>query len=655
MKIPALQHVLDDGARLILTCDTGIDAHDAVDFASARDVDVVVTDHHELPPELPQAYAIVNPHLLVDGHPLVSLPGVGVAYKLAEALYARAGRAGEAVKHLDLVALGIVADVAVQTDDTRYLLQRGLTRLRDTQRLGLQELIKLARINPARVSAEHIGFGLAPRLNAIGRLADANVIVDFFTTTNSTQARILASELEALNDRRKLLSDQVFAAAEAQILQEPTLLDYAVLVLEHAAWPPGVIGIVANRLVELYHRPVILISISDAGVGRGSARSVEGCHITEALATQQHLLTNFGGHAMAAGLGLPVENITAFRRGVSRAVAAQVGAVLLQPTLSIDGYLTLADLSLGLVDDLERLAPFGSGNPPLMLATRDLRVVAKRPLGRDGRHLLVTVEDSDGVKQPVVWWRWNGAPLPEGDFDLAYTVRANDYRGQRKLQVVWQDARVAESNVLTIVTPPPVLEIIDYRREPRPSTLLTPLLGLDDVQVWREGPATSGVPGCDRNELSPSAILVIWTLPPGPDVLRAVMARVSPTTVYLFNNDPGLDQVEPFLKRLAGLVKYALNNNTGLVMIPTLATTTASRESAVRLGLAWLEAKGYITVLARDGDTLHLAVDGEKLADQSGFITEQLGALLNEIAAYRQHFARADVEILRLSLLANVD
>ena len=653
VKIPALQQVLEDGAQLILTCDTGIDAHEAVDFANARSVDVVITDHHELPPALPQARAIVNPHLLSDDHPLASLPGVGVAYKLAEALYAHVNRAADVVKYLDLVALGIVADVAVQTGDTRYLLQRGLARLRDTKRLGLQELIKVAKINPAQITSDHIGFGLAPRLNALGRLADANVIVEFFTTTNPSQARILASELEGLNDQRRLLSDQVFAAAQVKIAQDPTLLDYAVLVLEHEAWPPGVIGIVANRLIELYHRPAILISTSSDGLGRGSARSVEGCHITDALATQEHLLTNFGGHAMAAGLGLPVNNIAAFRRGLSRAIKAQVGETLPQPILEIDGYLTLDDLSLGLVDDLERLAPFGSGNPSLILATCDLKIATNKPIGRDKQHLLVTVEDGDGAQQSVVWWRWNGAALPEARFDLAYTVRANDYRGQRELQVVWEDAREVEIPDPTVVGSQPELEIVDYRHEPRPLTLLKPLLDRDDVQIWREGPTAMDIPGDNRHELSVASTLVIWTLPPGPDVLQVVMACVSPTKIYLFGDDPGLDRAELFLKYLAGLVKYAMNNNDDGCRVSALAAATASRESIVRLGLAWLEAQGLITVVVGDGDTVQLMEGGERFEERAADIAEQLNALLSEVAAYRRYFSRADVETLRRSLLKN--
>ena len=664
IKVPALERVIEQGAQLVLTCDTGIDANEAVAYATARGVDVIVTDHHELPPELPSAYAIVNPHLLSPTHSLASLPGVGVAYKLAEELYARAGRAGEVAKHLDLAALGIVADVAVLNGDTRYLLQRGLAALRQTERLGLQELMKLARVNPAHLSEENIGFGLAPRLNALGRMDDANVIVDFLTTTDLTQARIFASELEALNDRRKMVGEQVFAATQDQIAQNPAFLEDAVLVLAAPEWPVGVIGIVANRLVEQYHRPAVLISISSEGLGHGSARSVEGCHITEALATQQDMLHSYGGHAMAAGLSLPAEDIPTFRRGLARAVKAQIGAAPAQPAVQIDGYVPLAELSLELLADLDRLAPFGSGNPPLTLATRDMHVTAHRSLGRDGRHLLLTVEDSDSVEQHVVWWRWDGAALPDGTFDLAYTARVNDFRGQRELQIVWEDARVCTvarevvPSVIGVVVERAMLELVDYRREPHPLTLLKPLLTAPDLQVWREGPSAADIPGCDRHELSPATALVIWTMPPGPDVLHAVLAKVSPTKVYLFSAAAGLEQLEPFLKHIAGVAKYALKNTAGQVDIPRVAAMTANRESAVRLALTWLEAQGHITIVsetetAEGGDYVLLQAGGNRVDQYADRIAARLGALLDEVAAYRRYFVQAEAEVLRTLLLEN--
>lgn len=653
VKVPAVQRVLEQGAQLILTCDTGIDAHEAVTYTAARGVDVIVTDHHELPPELPLAYAIVNPHLLPPTHQLAALPGVGVAYKLAEELYARAGRADEAAKHLDLVALGIVADVAVLSGDTRYLLQRGLAALRQTQRLGLQELIKLARLNPAHLSEEHIGFALAPRLNALGRMDDANVSVEFLTTTDLTQARIFASELEALNDRRKMIGEQVFAAAQDQIAQNPALLEEAALVLAAPEWPVGVIGIVANRLVELYHRPAVLISIAPDGLGHGSARSVEGCHITEALATQQHILHSYGGHAMAAGVSFPADRLPTFRHGLSRAVKAQIGAAPARPSVQIDGYVALADLSLDLLAEIERLAPFGSGNPPLTLATRDVRVTAHRTLGRDGRHLLLSVEDAGGVERPVVWWRWDGAALPEGPFDLAYTARVNDFRGQRELQIVWEDARETTPSVASIVVERAPLELVDYRREPHPLTLLKPLLDARDLQIWREGPAAVDIPGHHRHDLAPAATLVIWTLPPGPDVLHAALAKVAPTKVYLFSAGAGLEQLEPFLRHIAGVAKYALKNTAGRLDIPRVAAATANRESAVRLALAWLEAQGHITLVAEDEDAVVLQAGGARADLHADRIAAQLGALLDEVAAYRRYFMQAESEALRVLMLEN--
>ena len=539
------------------------------------------------------------------------------------------------------MALGIVADVAVQTGDTRYLLQRGLEALRSTPRLGLQELLRLADINPLQITEDHIGFSLGPRLNALGRLDDATPIVEFFTTTDLSRARILASQFEALNARRKMLCDQVFAAAQAEIEKDPSLLDYAALVLANPRWPAGVIGIVANRLAERYHRPAILIATPSDGPGRGSARSVAGCHITDAIATQQALLLSFGGHEMAAGLAIEPNHIPAFRQGLSQAIIAQTGEAVLESTLQIDSYLPLADLSLELLVDIARLAPFGPGNPPLRLATRNLELVGHRPLGRDNRHMLLTASDEEGTARQVVWWYWDGAPLPEGRFDLAYTLRINDFRGQRQLQIVWEDMR----EVVSLELPPPPLsqrlEIIDYRRELHPITLLKPLMEHDNVQVWCEGVGID-VSGRNRYELRSASELVIWTLPPGPDELKMVLDRVSPAKLYLFQTMPGLENLDQFLKHLVGLIKYALLKHNGRIQISTFAAMMAHREITVRSGLAWLEVRGYIRVLSEEGDVLHIDNGEQKSIGPIEQVTEQLQALLDETAAYRAHFARVN-------------
>ncbi|MFP4395808.1 MAG: single-stranded-DNA-specific exonuclease RecJ [Anaerolineales bacterium] len=652
IKLPFLKPILAEGVDVLLTCDTGISAHEPVAYAQRHGVDVIITDHHELPPTLPDAAAIINPHRLPEDHPLATLPGVGVAYKLTQALYAHLGRPAAATRpYLDLVALGIVVDVAEQVDDTRYLLQKGLEALRHTPRLGLQELMKLAKINdPTQLDTEDIGFRIGPRMNALGRLDDANVIVDFLTTDDLTQARILASELEALNERRKQYCDQVEKAAEAQIAADPSLLGYAALVLSNPAWPPGVIGIVASRLSERYLRPVVLIAAPPDELGRASARSVAGCHITEAIAAQSDLLEHFGGHEMAAGLAIRPENIPAFRRGLSRAVAAQLAGKEIRPTLQIDGYVTLPELSLELVDDLGRLAPFGAGNPPLTLATRDLTVVGHRELGRTGEHLRLTVQDRAEEEQEVVWWRWRGAPLPRGRFDLAYTIRANDYRG-RRLQVVWEAARPIESEAEAGVAmgEPAAPTIVDYRREPSPELLLRPLLEKSEseaVGIWREGPESETVPGRDRFDLAEADTLVVWTCPPSGAVLRAVMEAVAPDKIYLFGVLPGLADASSLLKRVAGLVKYALRAEEGRISLERLAAATAHCELTVRHAIAWLEAQGHVRVTRAEGDLLYLSPGGEPAPDRAKRALARLQAALAETAAYRRHFRRATAERL---------
>jgi single-stranded-DNA-specific exonuclease len=302
---------------VLLTCDTGVSAHDAVDYAKSRGLATLITDHHDLPPTLPDADAVIDPKRLPADHPLASLPGVGVAYKLVEHLYTQYGRAQELPRFLDLVALGIVADVAQQTHDTRYLLQIGLDQLRNTRRIGLQALIEIAGIPPERLNATDIGFQLGPRLNAAGRLDDARPVVELLTTTDPTRARLLALQLEGLNNQRRLLNRQIYAAAQEQIARDPSLLDWEALVLAHSAWHPGIIGIVASRLAEHYQRPVVLLAESEDGPARGSARSVPGYDIGAAVAAQSDLLLSHGGHPGAAGLSLNSNDIPAFRRRLS--------------------------------------------------------------------------------------------------------------------------------------------------------------------------------------------------------------------------------------------------------------------------------------------------------------------------------------------------
>ena len=667
----SLERVLDAGAKLLLTCDTGVMEHAAVTYAASRGTDVVITDHHDLPPAPPPARAVVNPKRLPSNHPLRELPGVGVAYKLAEVLLARAGRGDEAEGPvlslaegpvlslaeglLDLVALGIVADVAAQVADVRYLLQRGLGVLRRTERLGLRELMRVAGVLPAGVTEEQIGFVLAPRLNALGRLADANVAVELFTTTDPTRARTLAHELEGLNARRRLLTHQVLQGALAQIKQAPSLLDQAVLVLAHPSWPAGVIGIVAGRLAERYRRPAILIAAPPGQPARGSARSVPGVDISAAIAAHGDMLHSFGGHPMAAGLSLDPEQVPAFRRAISRTTARMTAETPALPSVVVDAYLPLTELSLDLVAELERLAPFGNGNPLLTLAARNLRLAGDARIGRHKEHRRVTVRDEAGQTYEVFWWQSADRRLPKGPFDLAYTVRASDYLGQRSVQIGWVAARERKPELAAVVTKL-ALQVQDYRHISNPREVLAGLVKRGGVQVWAEG-ETAVVPplkGRGRHQLTSGSALAVWTIPPGPAELEAVLECVSPQTVYLFGQLPVGDDLRSFLRRLAGLVKHIMKEKDGRASLVALAAATAQRETTVQAGLEWLAARGQVCPLVplraglseASGDALELTPGDGRPRPEARQLQARLKALLEETAAYRSFFLRADLDRL---------
>jgi len=644
-----LQPFIEQGTSLVITCDTGISSNEALHQARQSGVDVVITDHHELPNQLPEAKAIINTKLLPDDHPLSGLPGVGVAYKLAEALYQQAGRAEEVTELLDLAALGIVADLAHQTADTRYLLQRGLRVLRETGRVGLATMMELAGLQPAYLTEEHIGFMLGPRLNALGRLDDANPAVELLTTSDSGRARVLATHLEGLNARRRLLTAQVLGGALSQLEKNPALLEHAALVLEHPDWPAGVIGIVASELAERFNRPTVLLASPSGEPARGSARSIEGVNITAAIASQQHLLLGFGGHPMAAGLSLAASDITSFRNGLSRAVDKVLGGAAYRPTLPLDGQIGLDEISQELVADLERLAPFGTGNPPLVLVIPRLTIHNVRTIGREGDHLQLVVKDERDQTQRVVWWRGAGWPLPEGAFDLACTLRTSNYRGQQEVQVEWIDARPIETAEIDLRTP---ITVIDQRDLNHPLPILRDMLAETSALVWAEAEASRQLAGeahetlvVDRNHLRRAETLIVWTSPPGRDELQKVVDEVEPQNMVVFAVDPADSTPETFLRRLAGLMKHALFSLNGEVRLDQLAAATAQREAAVQLGLKWLAERGLVTCTISEG-LVNLAAGGQETPLEAAKTLERLKRLLAETNAYREYFKTADKEYL---------
>lgn len=634
---------------VLLTCDTGITAHDAIGFATQHGIKVVVTDHHDLPEDgvLPPANANINPKRLPPHHPLRGIPGVGVAYRLMQALYALAGNADKELAHLlDLVALGIVADVAEQTHDTRYLLQLGMEALRNTNRPGLQALFEVASIASEHLTTETIGFQLAPRLNAVGRLGDANQAVELLTTRDITKARMIAAQFDGLNRKRRILQRDTLSAARAILDANPHLMDFAAIVLYQAGWHPGLIGIVAGQLAEQYHRPCILLT-SGTGeeMARGSARSAGNFDIGAAIAAQASMLITHGGHPGAAGLSLPIDAIDQFRRRLSNSLIAQ-GQGETQPILDYDIELSLNEVTDALAESLDILAPFGEGNPPVIFVARNLTLDDHSVIGRERLHRRLTVSSKDGTTRQILWWNGMEHHLPEGQFDLAFTIGWNTYQGRRSFALTVRD--IHDVQAAPEAAPPPSQQFIDWRTL-TPAEVNAEITRFEtDYLIWAEGPHTDKAQPLQKNRftLGDTRSLIIYTAPPSRAVLNDTLETANPENVYVVAVLPETDTPQSFLRRLQKLCNFTINHMDGIIDLQRMAGAMATTVYGVTLGLRYLATQNVIT-LTEDGPAITIAhANHEKPQDDSDDIRSALLTELQEIRSYRKAFRRMPLNLI---------
>ena len=421
------------GVSLIVTVDNGVAGHEAIDLAQSMGVDVIVTDHHSMPEVLPDAYAIVHPEHPEADYPFKHLAGCGVAFKLACALLEEVQ-----VELLDLVAIGTIADMVSLTDENRIMVQYGLEVLHNTQRIGLQELFEIAGISSSDISEETVGFQLAPRLNALGRLDDPNPAIDLLTGFDDEEVREIALMIQDKNEERKEIVQAIYE--EAKSLVDP---NKSVQVLAKEGWNPGVLGIVAGRLLEELGQTVIVLNIED-GRAKGSARSIDAVDIFEALNPHRELFIAFGGHAGAAGMTLEAEQLDALSEILENYVKDKGIDAKGKNTLYLDEELDLESLSLETVKSFERLAPFGMDNQKPVFYIRDFQVENARSMGAGDSHLKLKI--SKGIASFEVVAFGQGSKATEfsqvKQLELAVTLSVNQWNGETTLQLMMVDARV---------------------------------------------------------------------------------------------------------------------------------------------------------------------------------------------------------------------
>ncbi len=424
--------------QLLLAVDCGTSSVHEIADLKKRKVDTIVLDHHEPAEQLPDCVALVNPKCAASRDAAYKyLASVGVSFKLAHALLKRDRQLSERIdlrEHLDLVAVGTVADVVPLIEENRILVKAGLERLPRTQKIGLRALMDVASV-PDEVSPYHIGFRIAPRLNAAGRLADAMVALELLLTTNASRAKELAILLDNHNAERQRIEermlDEAMAMARAQEQDR-------VLVLAKEGWHVGVIGIVASRVQQEFYKPTVVIGIEDK-LGKGSCRSVTGFSIVDALRQCAPLLERFGGHEMAAGLSVKAANIDRLRQQLNEFAAKALTDDELHQRVKIDAVISLDELDADFFEQLARLEPCGTENPTPVFAVEGVQLRgAPRVVGKN--HLRFNVTDGDTTAQ-AIWWGRGDFELPKGKFDVAFIPELNEFRGVENVQLKIRDVR----------------------------------------------------------------------------------------------------------------------------------------------------------------------------------------------------------------------
>ncbi len=440
MRVPPIEQAAAEGYTVVLSVDTGIRDHHVIARARELQLDCIVTDHHLPESLLPPACAILNPRRADCVYPEKNLSGVGVAFKLAQALLAGGGSERLVRSYLKIVAIGTIADVVPLTGENRVITRFGLEGLRRPVHPGLEALVAAAGLDAGRpITAGDVAFRLAPRLNAAGRMQSALEVIELLTTSDSAEAQKIAEQLEKLNRQRQEVEDKILREIIGTIEQDPSLSERYSLVFSGEGWHRGVIGIVAQRLVDRYHRPSLVIGV-EHGIGQGSGRSIPRLHLLNALTRCSDLLERFGGHAQAAGFTLAAEHMGELERRLETYCRSVLKPQDLEPVLRVDAELSPGEINEELFRGLARLEPYGFGNPAPVFIARGLRVLDPPRILKE-KHLKVRVGRAGKSFEAVAWRKAGEAERmrPGQTIDLAFNLTENVFHEKVTLQLVLKD------------------------------------------------------------------------------------------------------------------------------------------------------------------------------------------------------------------------
>lgn len=465
INLAALDTLAKNGTKLMITVDTGITALSETDYANSLGIDIIVTDHHECHPTLPNAVAVVNPKRSDCNYPFKELAGVGVVFKLICAIECKfwkdAGNSGHGYinsickDYIDLVAIGTISDVMPLMDENRLIVSMGLHIMDDTKRPGLAVLLDMVGSKDDRIkkkkklTSSYIGFVVAPKINAAGRLSSASIAVELFLTKDTAHAKSIVEKLIEINTERQATESAILEEAYKKISEEHDFDNDTVIVLDGDNWHQGVIGIVASRITEYYNLPAILVSFED-GIGKGSGRSIRGINLVDALRDSEDLLIKFGGHALAAGLSIERAKLDDFKKRINKYAKEHVSAEGTEVNLDIDCEVFPSEFNISLAEELLCLEPYGISNPVPVFVMRGVKVVDICGIGQN-KHTRLTLSSPEGIKMTALCFGTAPESIESisGELiDVVFNVNINEFQNQKTVQMIVKDMAFSQDNSL---------------------------------------------------------------------------------------------------------------------------------------------------------------------------------------------------------------
>ncbi len=654
-----------NGTPLLITCDCGITNTKEIELANKLGMDVIVTDHHSLPEILPPACAVLNPKQLPPDHKLHFLPGVGVAYKLAEAilemgearLIASQQQGGNDIKPedlLDLVTLGMIADLAPLVDENRYLVQIGLEKLANTKKIGLKELLKMcAGPQSSAVNTEHVGFGIAPRINAVGRLTDAALAVKLLTTDNLLEAVQLSCELDVQNRERQQICERTLEEAITLVSEKVDLEHDKCIVLASENWHHGVVGIVASRIVEKYSLPTLLIAVDkEQNIARGSGRSVERLNIVDALVKSSKHLEKFGGHKAACGLSVKPENLNSFIFDFTSTVNEILNDADLSPVLKIDLELPLSSLNFELLSLIYKLSPFGFGNKLPVFSSEEIEIVGIKSIGKNGQHLKLQlktkVESKEKIFEGLIWnFEADIEFKPKDKLKIAYVPKINTYNGETFIQLEIKDWELVQRRDV-INRSSTKVELFDFREKMQECLSL---LSAESTQTlcFAEIGQKNYLPleTCSRNRLVKTENLILLDIPPDEVTFAYIIQQSSPSKIFFAFNETdfrNMYNADEILKKLSGMIKYIKTNKNSKVKESDLQAALGINKNSLIFALETLVKIGFLSY-ERTGNELNINISTPSRQNYDLLIEYNLlVSELRQITQFREWILSAELK-----------